>query len=398
MGILDRLERGPRAAISGDLWRKFLTGDGAVTKSGVRVSEEAASACSAVFSCVRVASEDIAKLPLILHRRLPGGGKERATDHPLYTILHDRPNSWQTSFEFRQLMQVHMELWGNAYAFINRVRGEVRELIPIHPDRVTVKQRGDWELEYDVRGDRTRGAQEILHLPGLTMDGPEGLALRRIAREAIGLALATEQHGAQLFASGALFRGVMQHPGVLKSADAAKRMRESFDEARKNHGTVLLEDGVTYNSMSMTAEDSQFLETRKFQVSEIARYFRMPPHKIADLERATFSNIEHQALEYVTDSLMPRQVRWEQRIGLQLLSERERGEYFAEFLTDALLRGDTKTRYEAHQIALLNGIKNRNEVRVQENMNPVRGGDEYRVPLNTEPAGSTKQEGDDAQA
>jgi HK97 family phage portal protein len=394
MGLLSRLERGPRASISGDLWKRILSGGGSASTAGVRVSEEAAAACSAVFSCVRVASEDIAKLPLILYRRLSDGGKERATDHSLYRILHDRPNSWQTSFEFRQLMQVHLEFWGNAYAFINRVRGEVRELIPLHPDRVTVKQRGDWELEYDVRGDRVRSASEILHIPGLSMDSPEGVALRKIAREAIGLAIATERHGARLFANGAKASGALKHPGSL-SDEAAKRLKDSVEQAISGenvHRILLLEEGMDWTQLTMTSEHAQFLETRKFQVSEIARYFRMPPHKIADLERATFSNIEHQALEYVTDSLMPRQVRWEQRIGLQLLDEREREEYFAEFLVDALLRGDTKTRYEAHQIALLNGIKSRNEVRTQENLNPVPGGDEYRVPLNTGPAGSTAEE------
>lgn len=392
MGILTRLERGPQASISGDLWRRILSGGGATSTAGVRISDEAAAAVSSVFACVRVASEDIAKLPLILYQRTKGGGKRRAFDHPLYALLHDRPNDWMTSFEFRQLMQVHAELWGNAFAFINRVRGEVRELIPIHPDQVSVRQTGGWEMEYEIRGDtkKTRGPSEILHLRGLSTNGVEGVALRRIARDAIGLAIATERHGARLFANGARASGVLKHQGTL-SDPAAERLKQSTQDAlsgEKAHSILLLEEGMDWAQMTMSSDDAQFLETRKFQVTEIARYFRMQAHKINDLERATFSNIEHQSLEYVTDSLMPRQVRWEQRLNAQVLGPQERGAFFFEFLNDALLRGDTKTRYEAYSRAINDGWMSPNEARVKENLNPKPGLDEYRRPMNTEPVGT----------
>ncbi len=400
MALLSRLERGPQASISGDLWRRILGGGGASTKAGVRVGDDVGIACAAVFACIRVVSEDVAKLPLILYRRSANGGKERATDHPLYALLHDQPNGWQTSFELREMLQGHLELRGNAFAFVNRVGREVRELIPIHPDRVSVRQGGDWELEYEVRGDRVRTSRDILHLRGWTTDGVNGVSTLKAAREAVGLSVATERHGARLFANGAKPSGILKHGGIL-SDEAADRLKTSTEAALTGdnaHSILLLEEGMDWAQTTMTSEDSQFLETRKFQIAEIARFWRIPPHKIADLERATFSNIEHQALEYVTDSLMPRLARWEQRLNRDLLSERERGAYFFEFLTDALLRGDTKTRYEAHQIALLNGIRSRNEVRVQENMNPVDGGDEFRVPLNTglADAPAPEQEIDDA--
>lgn len=398
MSILSRLERRPQNAITGDLWRRILNGGGMISKAGVRVTDDVGMACAAVFACVRVVSEDVAKLPLILYRRLPNGGKERATDHPLYSLMHDRPNEWQTSFELREMLQGHLELRGNAYAYVNRVGREIRELIPITPDRVTVKQREDWEVEYDIRGDKIRTSREILHLRGLSRDGFTGMSTLEVAREAVGLAVATERHGSRLFANGAHPGGGLKHKKTL-SDEAARRLKEDVERATSGenaHRFLLLEEDMDWVQFGMTSKDSQFLELRKFSVSEIARFWRIPPHKIGDLERATFSNIEHQALEYVTDSLMPRLSRWEQRLNRDLLDDRERGEFFFEFLTDALLRGDTKTRYEAHQIALLNGIKNRNEVRSQENMNPVDGGDEFRVPLNTGPAGS--RENDDAEA
>lgn len=400
MGLVSRLERGPRASISGDLWKRILGGGGSQSKAGIRVGDDVGMACAAVFACIRVVSEDVAKLPLILYRRTRDGGKERATDHPLYSLLHDRPNDWQTSFEWREMKQGHLELRGGGFSFINRVGNEVRELLPIHPDKVTVRQLSTWDVEYEIQGDskKTRTPREILHLRGMTVDGVNGVSTLKAAREAVGLAVATERHGARFFANGARASGALKHEGTL-SDEAAERLKKSTEEALTGenvHRILLLEEGMDWAQLTMTAEDSQFLETRKFQVSEIARFWRIPPHKIADLERATFSNIEHQALEYVTDSLMPRLARWEQRLNRDLLSDRERGTYFFEFLTDALLRGDTKTRYEAHQIAFLNGFKSRNEIRSQENLNPVEGGDEYRVPLNTAPAGASSQENADA--
>jgi HK97 family phage portal protein len=358
----------------------------------MHVTPDSAMACAAVFSCVRVVSEDVAKLPLILYRRTSDGGKERAKDHPLYARLHDTPNSWQTSVEWREMMQGHLELRGNAYALKVMSGRQLLELIPLHPDKVTVRQDERFRLSYDIAG-TAYSADQILHLRGMSSDGFTGMSTITHAREAIGLAQATERHGASLFGNGARPGGVLVHPGKL-SPEAAKRLKDQWDATHGGenaNSTAVLEEGVSWTQLGMTSEDSQFLETRKFQRSEIASFFRIPPHKIGDLERATFSNIEHQALEYVTDSLMPRLVRWEQRLNASLLNPSERGAYFFEFLTEGLLRGDTKARYDAYQSAIASGWMSRNEARIRENMNPEVGLDEFLRPLNMDVADKERE-------
>lgn len=363
-------------------------GSGAPTRSGVRVTPATAMRISTVWACVQAASQDVAKLPLILYRRTRGGGKERATDHPLYHLAHDRPNGLQTSFDFRRTMQAHRELGGNAYALKVRVRGQVKELLPIHPSRVTVSRRGDWERVYKV-GSATYTRAEMFHLSGLSLDGLTGLSPIGEHRESVGLALAMLEHGAKLFTNFARPSGVLEAPTELSDA-AAARMKKSWNERQggDNIGSVaLLEGGTKFSPMSLSMEDAQYLESRQFQRSEIASIYRMPPHKIGDLTKSTNNNIEHQALEYVGDSLVPRLVEWEQMLNAELLTPAEQEVYFFEFLVDGLLRGDQKSRNEAYAMAVLNGWMSRNEVRVRENMNPVEGLDEYRVPLNTERAG-----------
>lgn len=386
----------PQASVSGDTWRRILSSGGSSSSAGITVNEDVAEACSAVFACVRVVSEDVAKLPLILYQRTQDGGKRKATDHPLYWLLHDSPNGWQTSFEWREMAQRNIELRGNAYSFINRVRGEVRELIPLNPDRVSVRQMERWDLEYRLAGENDpRSARDILHVRGMSRDGITGISTLRAARDAIGAAVATQRYASRFFANGARPGLVVKHPGQL-SPVAAKRLKDSIDEATggtKQFGTLVLEEAAEVAPMQMNSDDAQLLEMRQFQVPEIARFFRIPPHKIQDLMRSTNNNIEHQSLEYVQDTLAARLVRFEQRLSRDLLSERERREFFFEFNVDGLLRGDTLSRYSAHQIAFLNGFKSRNEIRVQENLNPVEGGDEFRVPLNTGPAGSTSGQG-----
>lgn len=372
----------------------MLSAGGRSTKSGVSVSEGGALTASALYGAVRIFSEDVAKLPLILYRRLPGRGKERATDHPLYSILHDAPNDWQTSFEWRHHQQAHQELRGESFCYVNRVGREVRELIPLETSRVTVRQLANWDIEYDVRGDKVRKASEILHVRGFTLDGLKGVSILKYAAETLGLTLATQNHGAKLFANGARASGALRHPETL-SDGAAERLKRSVEENLSGdnvHRILLLEEGMEWTQLTMTAEDSQFLETRKFQLREFARFFRIPPHKLADLEQATFSNIEHQSREYVDDSLMPRLVRWEQRLNRTLLTPAERKEFYVEFLVDNLLRGDTKTRYAAYKTAIDTGWMNPNEARERENMNREPGLDEFRRALNTEPVGSKPRE------
>lgn len=392
MGFWDRLFRRKTTLANPALWLIDAFG-GTKATSGISVSADSSMRCAAVYACVRVLAESVAQLPLILYRRLPNGGKERATDHPLYTLLHDAPNSWQTSLEFRELQMYNLLLRGNGYSFINRIRGVVRELLPLHPDRMTVAQRENFDLTYALSksGGETQplAAGDVFHLRGLSANGYTGITPIAMAREAIGLALATEQHGARLFANGAKMGGILKHPGKLKDAEMAKRIRESFDTAFSGdnaHRTALLEENMSWEKVTMTAEDSQFIETRKYQRSEIASIFRVPPHKIGDLERATFSNIEHQSLEFLTDSLLPWLRRWEQAITRDLLTPRERPEFFAEFLVDGLLRGDVKTRMDSYAVAIQNGIMSPNEARTRENLNPRAGGDEYLRPANMVPA------------
>lgn len=388
------------ARVAGNLSRKSSDLDGLIrngmggSASGISVTPDSAMRIAAVYASVRVLAESVAQLPLILYRRLPNGGKERAMDHPLSYLLHDAPNSYQTSFEWREMLQGHLALRGNAFAYINRVGKEVRELLPLHPGNVSVKQDDNWNLTYtaqmksgsssDYRQDR------ILHLRGLSSDGIVGLSPVQLFREAMGLSLATERHGAKMFSNGARIGGLLKHPGKL-SDDGAKRLKDSFEATyggvENAYKTALLEEGLTWEHVGMTNEDAQFLDTRKFQRSEIASIFRVPPHMIGDLDKATFSNIEQQSLEFVMFSLAPWLKRWETALNKSLLRPEERQEFFFEFLVEGLLRGDFKTRVEGYASGLQQGWLCPNEVRERENLNPIKGGDEYLRPLNLTPVG-----------
>lgn len=390
MGVLTKAFHSYKnISTSQELQDFLLSGSGIKSASGQIVNADSAMRVAAVYASIRVLAESVAQLPLIVYRRLPGGkGKERATDHPLWKLLHDVPNRWQTSFEFREMCMGHLGLRGNAFALKSRVRGRIRELIPIHPARVEVKQEDDLRITYKISGKdgsvREYGQKDIFHLRGLSFDGVVGISPITYARESIGLSLATEKHGALLFQNGAKPLGVLRHPGRLDK-EARENLKQSWQDAHSGgntHKTALLEEGMEWVSVGMTSEDSQFLETRKFQRSEIASIFRVPPHKIGDLEKATFSNIEQQSIEFVTDSLMPHLRRWEQSITRDLIAPAERGEIFVEFLVDGLLRGDSQARSEFYVKMVNNALLSPNEIRVKENLNPYEGGDEFMKPLN----------------
>lgn len=352
--------------------------------TGVHVTPDTAMRAAAVFSCVRILSESVASLPLHLYRRINVAGregKERAKDHPLYRVLHTSPNDEQTSFEWREMLQGHLSLRGNGFSFVDWARGgRVRRLMPMHPDRMDIRRKTDGKLVYEYRrlDGRTEyyDSDEILHLRGLADDGVRGLSPIEVAREAVGLSLATEDYGAKFFANGTHMGAYLETDQQLDER-AQKNLKESL--AREHGGLAnahkmpVFEQGLKLQRLNMTAEDAQFLESRKFQIGEIARIFRVPPHKIYDLERATFSNIEQQSIDFVTDSIMPWLVRWEQRLSKTLLKPSEQDEYFFEFNMDALLRGETKARQESLQIMRRNGILNANEWRAKENMNPIEG-------------------------
>ena len=364
---------------------------GMMANSGVSVTDDRALMYSAVFACVRILSESVASLPFIVYERT-GGGKRRAHEHPLYRLLHDEPNSEMSAVEFRECMPGNASLRGNAFAKIDWKNGWPVALWPLNPARMHVRREG---LSLTYRYHPERGGtmeferEEILHIKGPSPDGLMGWSPLRIAREAIGLGVAAEEYGARLFSNDARPGGVLQCPEEL-SDKAYQRLDETWNSRHGGlenaHKTALLEFGTEWKQIGIAPEDAQFLETRRFQVVEIARIFRIPPHMLADLERATFANIEHLGLEFVMHSLRPWLVRWEQGVNRVLFTASEKKTFYAEHLVDGLLRGDIKSRYEAYAVGRQNGWLSANDIRELENMNPVDGGDVYLVPLNMIPA------------
>lgn len=373
--------------------REWLLG-GEPAASGVTVNEQTALTYSAVYAAIRVLAETVASLPLHVYRQ-DGRSKVRATDHPLYDVLHSRPNPVMTSFELRETMMGHLLTGGNAYAEVVRDRaGRVIELWPLRWDRMRIVVGADGRtLHYMYRDSRGQEMEipEVLHIRGLSGDGVVGYSPIRLAREAIGLGLATEKFGASYFGNGAQPGGVLKTPNAL-SEKARQNLRESWEATHRGpsraHRVAILEEGLEWQQIGIPPEDSQFLETRRFQVSEIARIFRIPPHLLGDLERATFSNIEQQSIEFVVHSVRPWLVRWEQAIEQRLMTEEERrAGFYVRFNVDGLLRGDIKSRYEAYAIARQWGWYSANDIREKEDEDPIEGGDEYLVPLNMVPAG-----------
>ena len=366
------------------------------TAAGVTVSEEGSLRYSAVFACVRVLAESVASLPLITYRRLPSGGKERAREHALYGLLHDAPNPLMTSLEFREAMQTHMLLWGNAYAeIVADGRGNVTELWPLRPDAMEKIEPTGEGLVYTYRLPSGKSVElpgwQVLHLRGLSSNGLVGYSpIMTAAREAVGKGLAVQQFGSMFFRNGARPGGILSFPGEL-SSEAMGRIRESWQEhyggLNNAHRVAILEQGMTYQEVGIPPAAAAYIEDQKLSILDIARVYRVPPHMIGDLERATFSNIEHQAIEFVTHSLRPWLVRWEQAIQQRLMTERDRQTHVVEFLVDGLLRGDVTSRYQAYAVARQNGWMSANDIRELENQNPIDDGDLYLVPLNMIPAG-----------
>ena len=305
-------------------------------------------------------------------------------DHQLYYLLHDEPNPEMTSFVFRETLMSHLLLWGNAYAQIIRDgRGKVLALYPLLPDRMTVDRTTDGRLYYEYRKDTgyvILRPEDILHIPGLGFDGLVGYSPIAMAKNAIGMAIATEEYGSKFFANGASPGGVLEHPGVVK--DPA-RIRESWNAVYQGSGNAhriaVLEEGMKFQSIGIPPEQAQFLETRKFQTEEICRIFRVPPHLVANLDKATFSNIEHQSISFVVHTIRPWLVRLEQGMNKALLSPSEKGQYFVGFVVDGLLRGDYSSRMQGYAVGIQNGFLSPNDVRALENMNTIEHGDIYAM-------------------
>ena len=394
MGILSGLFHSrdkPTNATSGSSYRFFLGG----STSGKTVTERSAMQMTAVYSCVRILAEAIAGLPLHLYTYKEDGGKEKAIGHPLYLLLHDEPNPEMSSFVFRETLMTHLLLWGNAYAqIIRNGKGEVVALYPLMPNRMTVDRDSSGQLFYSYQmnnsdaptmktGSVILKSSDVLHIPGLGFDGLVGYSPIAMAKNAIGLAIATEEYGAKFFANGATPGGLLEYPGTVKDPD---RVRESWNKGfsgSQNAGKVaILEEGMKYTPISIAPEQAQFLETRKFQINEIARIFRVPPHMVGDLEKSSFSNIEQQSLEFVKYTLDPWVVRWEQSLSRALFTPEEKKQYFFKFNVEGLLRGDYQSRMNGYATARQNGWMSANDIRELENLDRIpaeEGGDLYLI-------------------
>ena len=365
------------------------------SSAGKSVNERSAMQMTAVYACVRILSEAVAGLPLHLYRYKDDGGKEKAIDHSLYHLLHDEPNKEMSSFIFRETLMTHLLLWGNAYAqIIRNGKGEVIALYPLMPNKMKVDRGEDGEIYYlysrstDEANTKEDSSvvltpREVLHIPGLGFDGLVGYSPIAMAKNAIGLAIATEEYGAKFFANGAAPSGVLEHPGTIKDP---KRLRENWNSTfggSANSGKVaVLEEGMKYTPISISPEQAQFLETRKFQINEIARIFRVPPHMVGDLEKSSFSNIEQQSLEFVKYTLDPWIIRWEQSLSRSLLSPDEKKTYFFKFNLEGLLRGDYASRMNGYATARQNGWMSANDIRELENLDKIPaelGGDLYLI-------------------
>ncbi len=370
------------------MWKTYSNLGGA-NNSGIPVNTTTAMRASAVLACVRVLAETLAQIPLIVYRRVGDDGKERATDHPLYNLLHKHPNERQTSFEWRRLLQGHTVYRGNSYCEIFWQGRSPVALIPLNPNRVRNENENGEILRYLYHEDDGRERMIIpdnmLHLMGLSTDGVLGLNPIQQAAQNIGITLASDQFGATFFGNGASPSGVLTHPGNL-SVKAQDNLRDSLLKRTSGdsaNAPLIVEEGMKWEQMSLAPEESQFLETRKFQVNDIARIFRVPPHMIGDLEKATFSNIEDQALEFVKYTMVSWFVMWEQRLTKSLIRDGN-DSIFIEFLVDGLLRGDIKARSEANQIQFMNGALSQDEWRAQENRNPLPDGEgeKFYRPMN----------------
>ena len=383
MGLLKNLFKArdkPKNRTPGSSYSFFFGG----TTSGKPVNEHTAMQMTAVYSCVRILAEAVAGLPLHLYKYTASGGKEKALFHPLYFLQHDEPNPEMSSFVFRETLMTHLLLWGNAYAqIIRNGKGEVIALYPLMPNRMRVDRDSKGELYYSytrysdeapaINGMTvTLRPSDVLHIPGLGFDGLVGYSPIAMAKNAIGLAMATEEYGAKFFANGAAPGGVLEHPGTIKDPQKVKESWNMAYQGSSNaHRVAVLEEGMKYQPIGISPEQAQFLETRKFQINEIARIFRVPPHMVGDLEKSSFSNIEQQSLEFVKYTLDPWVIRWEQAISRSLLRTDEKKLLFAKFNVDGLLRGDYTSRMNGYAIGIQNGFMCPNDARALEDMDLI---------------------------
>jgi HK97 family phage portal protein len=372
---------------------RFFFGQSAAGKS---VTESTAMQMAAVYACVRVLSESIAALPLHVYKRGENGDQEKAEEHPLFFLLHDEPNPEMSSYTLRETLMAHLLLYGNAFAQILRNgRGEVVALYPLMPNRMSVERdektgrlfyrytRYDAEPPTMEQNTVILDAADVLHIPGLSFDGLVGMSPIAACRNAVGAGLAADEYSSKYYANGAAPMGILETPTLIKNPEF---LRQSWNEAfggSRNAGKVaVLEQGTTFKPISLSPQDSQLLETRKFSVEEICRIFRVPPHMVQNLERATFNNTEQMSLDFVMYSLTPWIIRWEQGLSRSLLSREEKKQYSIRFNVDGLLRGDYKSRMEGYAVGINNGFICPNDVRRLEGFDLIpaeKGGENFLI-------------------
>ena len=396
-------------------WLYDMISAGGTSSAGVTVTPESSMQLTAVYSCVRLLAETVAQLPMQTYRRRRDGSKEWLPDYPLQVTLAREPNDWQTSFEFREMMQGHLVTRGNAYArIIAGDRGAVTQLIPLHPGRMRPERMANGRLrfEYTTPDGRkeTYLQDELFRLCGLSSDGISGLNPIELERDAIGGLKATETYGNKFFANSAKPGGFLTTDGPMKE-EAAKQNRKMWEDVHRGADnafrTAVLTDGLKWQAVGIDNEAAQFLESKKFGVVEICRIFRVPPHLVYDLERATFSNIEEQSLEFAIYTMLPWLRRWEEAISRDLIVEPD---VYVKFNMEGLLRGSAQARAALYQQALTSGWMSINEVRELEDMDPIADGDAHFIqgamiplevalnpPTTTEPARPAPDDTEDEQ-
>ena len=367
-------------------------GWGSGTAAGVSVTPDNALASSTVYACVQILAGSVAQMPLKLYQRMDRG-KECADQHPLYFLLHDRPNPEMSAFVFKEALMLHLLTWGNAYAEIEwGADGYPVALWPLLPDRMEV-ERKNGQLTYIYRPDFVRpvplAAWQVFHIPGLGFDGVVGYSPIRVQMETLSSERAQMQYGARFFGNGARPSVVLKHPARL-TPEAAARLRSNWNElyqgVANSHRTAVLEEGMGIETLSIPPEEAQFLQTRQFTKREIAAFYRVPPQMIGDLETATYASAEQFSRDFVVFSLGEWLTRWEQQIALRLLVGDESRTYFPQFVRDALVITQTGERFQAYATAIQSGIMTPNEARDKENLNPLPGGDDLLLPLNMQKA------------
>lgn len=375
-----------------DMIQRFMIGDDVVQIPTGAVNTTAALKYSAVFACVRVLSETFASVPFMLYRKKPDGDREAVNDLAIYDILHNVPNEEMSPFAFKSAMMAALNLGGNAVCerLVNR-RGELVGLYPYQWQQVQIGRDSETRLQYKISVNgggvaRALRRDQVLHIPGLSLDGVNGLSPIQYANSAIQLGQSYEKFGINLFRNGAFPSGAFSFDGSLTDS-SYKRLKEdmqkNYQGLRNSGKPIILEGGGKFVPFIINPVDAQLIENKLFQIRDIARIYRVPLHLIGDLERSTNNNIEHQSLEFIMYTMLPWFKMWEEAINAQLLTRAERqAGYYVEANMMGLLRGDAKSRAEAYAIGRQNGWLSINDIRRMENLNRIEGGDEYIQPLN----------------